>query len=43
VERDQLQEQKEHIEAVQVYLTDYEDMVKDTDARALCEFFSPFL
>jgi hypothetical protein len=34
-ERRQMQEEKEHLEAVQVYLTGIKDMVKDTDAKAL--------
>jgi hypothetical protein len=31
----QLQAKKEHLESVQVYLTGIEDMVKDTDAKAV--------
>jgi signal transduction histidine kinase len=34
----QLREEKEHLESVQAYLTGIEDMVKDTDRKAVSKF-----
>jgi predicted transcriptional regulator len=43
VAQDELQAEKKHLQVVQEYLKGIEDMVKDTNARALRKLFSPFL